>query len=228
MSQNRPYTTLFLLSSLDGKISSGNSSTFNARKEWYQIPEIAIGLQQFVDIKQTVDAWLFTTAKSLLSFNVNHLSYTPERTESSIAIIDNHQRLTRHGRKILANYYRRVVIFTEHPNYPEDTDNVTIIYQAALTLGKILAILQNTFSITNITIEAGGSINAALLKAHLIDRISIVLAPLIVGGQDTPTIADGESLTDLADIQTLIPLRLEGIHQLDNSFLQINYSVIKR
>lgn len=227
MQQNRPYTTLFLLSSVDGKISSGNGSMFNARKDWYHVPTIAIGLQQFVDIKQTVDSWLFTTAKTLLSFNVNHLNYTPERTEASVAIIDNHQRLTRHGRQILSNYYRNIVIFTEHPDYPEDTGNVTVIYQKKFDLATMLQTLKNNFAISNITIEAGGKINAELFKMDLIDRISIVMAPLIVGGQNTPSIADGESITDLADINTLTQLKLESIHQLENSFLQMNYSVIR-
>lgn len=41
---NRPITTLFMLESLDWKITSGNSDELDADKDWYRIDGVKEGL----------------------------------------------------------------------------------------------------------------------------------------------------------------------------------------
>ncbi|WP_347551608.1 RibD family protein [Pseudalkalibacillus hwajinpoensis] len=48
-------------------------------------------------------------------------------------------------------------------------------------------------------LSGGGSINGAFLRAGLIDEISIVLAPLAIGGRATPTVFDCEDLSSIQD-----------------------------
>ncbi|QHA90914.1 RibD family protein [Bacillus sp. N1-1] len=54
-------------------------------------------------------------------------------------------------------------------------------------------------------ISGGGTINGAFLRAGVVDEISVVLAPLAIGGRTTPTIFDGENLDS---IQQAVPLEL--------------------
>lgn len=46
-------------------------------------------------------------------------------------------------------------------------------------------------------ISGGGTINGAFLRAGVVDEISVVLAPLAIGGRTTPTIFDGDNLTSI-------------------------------
>lgn len=64
------------------------------------------------------------------------------------------------------------------------------------------------------------------VRNKLIDYVKIVIAPLIVGGKDVPTLVDGNSITDETELQKLMPLELIECNKLDNSYVQLKYKVI--
>lgn len=53
----RPVTTLFMLMSVDGKISTGATDELDFDKNFPHIEGIREGLQQYYDIEQTTDLW---------------------------------------------------------------------------------------------------------------------------------------------------------------------------
>lgn len=55
--------------------------------------------------------------------------------------------------------------------------------------------------VTRTTIQSGGTLNAELLRAGLIDEASIVIAPLLVGGTTTSTLIDGEVLHAVEELK---------------------------
>lgn len=93
--------------------------------------------------------------------------------------------------------------------YIEQLENKGITYLTAGNGEKIdveLALEQlSERGFKRIGISGGGTINGAFLRAGVVDEISIVLAPLAVGGRTTPTIFDGENLDS---IQQTVPLEL--------------------
>lgn len=48
--KKRSITTLFMLESLDGKISSGNNDELDADKDWSHIDGVKGGLHQYYEI----------------------------------------------------------------------------------------------------------------------------------------------------------------------------------
>ena len=60
---DRPITTLFMLISVDGKISPGASDSLDVDKDFPNIPGLKEGLPQYYDIKQTTDLWSFNTGR---------------------------------------------------------------------------------------------------------------------------------------------------------------------
>ena len=50
---NRPITTLFMLSSLDGKISTGGSDSCDFDRDLPKIPGLLDGLDQYYEIEST-------------------------------------------------------------------------------------------------------------------------------------------------------------------------------
>ena len=57
--KDRPITTLFMLTSVDGKISPGASDSLDVDKDFPNIEGLKEGLQQYYDIEQTTDLWQF-------------------------------------------------------------------------------------------------------------------------------------------------------------------------
>ena len=47
--------------------------------------------------------------------------------------------------------------------------------------------------------EGGGRLNDSLLRAGVVDEVNLTICPLILGGQDAPTIADGIGFGQLDD-----------------------------
>ena len=63
-------------------------------------------------------------------------------------------------------------------------------------------------------VEGGGELIFSLLEAGLVDRLSVFVGPMVIGGRDAPTLADGEGFLD-----GFPELRLEGVEPLDDGAL---------
>ena len=77
-----------------------------------------------------------------------------------------------------------------------------------------------------ITIQSGGTLNAVFVREKLIDHISIVVAPALIGGRNTSTVIDGESLHSEIDLKNIKALKLIKCNILKDSYLHIQYDVI--
>ena len=59
--------------------------------------------------------------------------------------------------------------------------------------------LREKRGIKRLLCEGGGEVNSALFRAGLVDEVYQTLCPLIFGGRDAPTMADGEGIEKLSD-----------------------------
>ena len=57
----KPITTLFMLQSVDGKISTGDIDKRDFDRDLPKIKEVKNGLHQYYDIEKTTDMFLFFT-----------------------------------------------------------------------------------------------------------------------------------------------------------------------
>ena len=54
---DRPITTLFMLMSVDGKISTGATDDLDVDRDFPKIVGVQEGLHQYYEIEQTTDLW---------------------------------------------------------------------------------------------------------------------------------------------------------------------------
>jgi len=87
--------------------------------------------------------------------------------------------------------------------------------------------MEEKYNAEAITIQSGGTLNEKFLRDNLIDYVNVVIAPLLVGGKDTSTLIDGEAITSSEDLNKLRALQLIECNQLENSYIQLKYKVIK-
>jgi 2,5-diamino-6-(ribosylamino)-4(3H)-pyrimidinone 5'-phosphate reductase len=80
--KTRPITTLFMLSSVDGKISTGASDALEADSGFSIIGGVRQGLRQYYEIEQTTDLWSLNSGRVQAKMGVNEKSL-PHRTQAS-------------------------------------------------------------------------------------------------------------------------------------------------
>ena len=85
---DRPVTTLFMLMSVDGKISTGASDDLDVDKDFPRIAGVSEGLHQYYEIEQTTDLWTLNSGRVQAKIGVN-TKKTPDRTPVSFVVIDN-------------------------------------------------------------------------------------------------------------------------------------------
>ncbi|MBR3142684.1 MAG: dihydrofolate reductase family protein, partial [Clostridiales bacterium] len=115
----------------------------------------------------------------------------------------------------------------EHPAFGIRSDNLHIILQKELSLTDMLKTLKSDFGCDRITIQSGGTLNSMFLREKLFDYVDIVVAPVLIGGKDTATLIDGESLCCKSDLDKLGALKLIECKELKASYIRLRYKVLQ-
>lgn len=80
---------------------------------------------------------------------------------------------------------------------------VAIFGKTELDFPNALRWLRNKWNVKRLLCEGGGEINAGLIRAGLVHEIYQTLCPVIFGGRDAPTLADGQGFDRLRDATRL-------------------------
>ena len=225
---NRPVTTLFMLMSVDGKISTGATDDLDVDRDFPKIPGVSEGLHQYYEIEQTTDLWTLNSGRVQAKIGVN-TKQMPDRTPVSFVVIDNNH-LNENGIRYLCALSKKFVLVTsneEHPAFQIKEDNFHIMLQKELSLEHALAKLKSEYGCERITIQTGGTLNGLFLREKLFDYVDIVVAPVLVGGKDTPTLIDGGSLLSQNELSKLGVLKLQECEVLECSYLRLRYEVMR-
>ena len=224
---DRPITTLFMLISVDGKISTGSTDNLDVDKDFPKIAGVREGLHQYYEIEQTTDLWSFNSGRVQEKMGVN-TKELPNKTPISFVLLDNHH-LTEQGIRYFCALSKEFVLVTsnaDHPAFQVDGSNLHIIFQRELSLTGALSKLKSEFGCQRITIQSGGTLNGLFLREKLFDYVDIVVAPILIGGKDTSSLIDGQSLSSERELSKLGVLRLQECKVLENSYLRLRYEVI--
>jgi len=147
-------------------------------------------------------------------------------------VIDNKPHLTEKGINYLSKLSEKVVVVTTNNSHPAKSasgilENIEILqYEQKIDFVDMFKKLKTQFGAERVTIQSGGALNSEFLKLGLIDNLSIVVAPILIGGKNTPSLIDGESLHVVEDLQNIRALKLENVDVLENSYLHLKYKVI--
>lgn len=223
----RPEITLFMLMSVDGKISTGASDDRDVDKDFPKLEGVAQGLPQYYAIERTTDLWSLNTGRVQEKMGVNTRPY-PTRTAVSFVLMDN-RHLTEHGVRYFCRRGQQCVLITQNPAHPAfevKEENLHILCQKKLDLRAAMASLYTDFGCKKLTVQSGGTVNGLFLREKLFDRIDVVVAPVLIGGRETPTLIDGVSLQTEEELGQLGVLKLEDCTVLKNSYLRLRYRVI--
>ncbi len=228
---DRPITTLFMLTSVDGKISTGSNDKLDVDKDFPKIKGIKEGLKQYYEIEQTTDLHSLNSGRVLAKVGANKPQKNLVKLPVSFLIIDNEPHLNKIGVDNFLKKSKKLYIITTNKNHPafkrKDADNLEIIYyKNKIDFVDLFRKLKQDYKINRITIQTGGTLNSTFLRNKLIDKISIVVAPTLIGGTDTPSLIDGKSLFSVKELSLVKALKLTEVKKLNDSYLHLKYNVI--
>jgi 2,5-diamino-6-(ribosylamino)-4(3H)-pyrimidinone 5'-phosphate reductase len=232
MEKERTYNTLFLIQSLDGKISTGDTDDLDVDKDFSRVHGVKEGLKQYYDIEATTDNVSFNSGKVQAKVGANARIWEKDRSDIHFVIVDNKPHLNEQGVEYFARRSKVFYLITtnkEHPAFKLKEsfgDKLQIFYyENDVDFKEVFEKLKEDGH-GRVTIQTGGDLNAVLLRQGLIDELSIVIAPVLVGGKDTQSLIAGESLHTESDLMKTRPLELIESKILENSYLHLRYKVI--
>lgn len=121
----------------------------------------------------------------------------------------------------------RVVIFTTHRTSKEQLERlhmhgVEVFADDAprVDLVKMMSTLKE-IGVGRLMVEGGGTMNFELLRLGLVDELTLYIAPMIFGGANAPTLADGLGVPRDAAIE----MRLQHIQQWDDGGVVLKYKI---
>lgn len=91
-------------------------------------------------------------------------------------------------------------------------------------LAAALEALNARYGIQTIQVDSGGTLNGVLLRAGLVDEISLLISPSLAGGMSPRSIYRAP---DLASAEGIIPLRLFHLEQLEDDIVWLRYEVVR-
>jgi 2,5-diamino-6-(ribosylamino)-4(3H)-pyrimidinone 5'-phosphate reductase len=226
----KPITTLFMLMSVDGKISTGSIDERDVDKDFPKIDGIRNGLNQYYEIERTTDLFSMNSGKVMAKVGANIKKESVTKIPVSFIIIDNKPHLNEMGVEYFIKMSKIFFLVTTNENHPafkyNGIENLQIIhYENKIDFPDLFKQLKCKYNIETMTLQTGGTLNSIILRNKLIDKISIVVAPALIGGKDTSTLVDGESIKSFEELKEIKALKLIDVIKLNHSYINLKYEI---
>ncbi|MGI3901201.1 MAG: dihydrofolate reductase family protein [Janthinobacterium lividum] len=191
----KPHVIVHMITSVDGRIKTSRWSSFEGRGEYEKVHDLLEG-----------DAWMCGRvtmsgyARGEAPYPATHetvprADHIARRDAAGYAVaLDASGRLAWGRDSIDADHL--VVVVSESVSDAHlaglRRDGVSYVFGGAeaIDFGRVLETLRREFGIKRLLVEGGGRINGSLLKAGLVDELSLLLAPAVDG------LAGGAALFD--------------------------------
>jgi 2,5-diamino-6-(ribosylamino)-4(3H)-pyrimidinone 5'-phosphate reductase len=227
----KPITTLFMLMSVDGKISTGSIDERDVDKDFPKIDGIRNGLNQYYEIERTTDLFSMNSGKVMAKVGANSKKENVTKIPVSFIIIDNKPHLNETGVEYFIKMSKIFFLVTTNENHPafkyNGIENLQIMYyKDRVDFLDLFKQLKCRYNIETMTLQTGGTLNSIILRNKLIDKISIVVAPALIGGKNTSTLIDGESIKSFEELKEIKALKLIDVIKLNYSYINIKYEII--
>jgi len=193
----RPFVHLKLAMSLDGRISLNKSVSTALSGD--------SALNRVHELRHEHDAILIGANTALVDNpNLTDRSGKPRRRPLARIVLDNSLRLPVQHSLATSAQETPTLVFTSNID-PVDTEplidlgvQVIPIPGGPRNLPEVLEELYRR-EIQSVLVEGGSEVAGAFIDAELVDKITLIIAPMIIGGYDAPVAIGGKGASSLTD-----------------------------
>lgn len=207
--KQRPFVHLKLAMSLDGRISIDNSVSTAISGD--------AGRRRVQDLRHEHDAILIGGNTAYVDNpSLTDRSGKSRRRPLVRVVLDNQLRLPRDSTLVTTAKETPTMVFT---NSRDDEAVETLInsgvdivktQMGGRDLAGVLAEMKNR-NIQSVLVEGGSEIAGSLIDSRLVDKVTFIAAPIIIGGREAPNAIGGAGADSIAQAMRLQNLTVEQI-----------------
>jgi 2,5-diamino-6-(ribosylamino)-4(3H)-pyrimidinone 5'-phosphate reductase len=215
-----------------------NGVSVDGRMDWFSGD---IGLYYELAAQMNADAMLSGSNTMLAAFSAEK-GATPENEETAeplpgdfpeptllLVVVDSRGRLQHLHQMRRTPYWRDTIVLCSratpqtHLTYLQEHQLDFIVAGAErVDLRAALAELKARFGINVMRIDSGGVLNGVLLREGLVDEVSLLVNPYLVGGTTPRSIF---TAPDLTSMERVIPLKLTHLKNVRDDIVWLRYEV---
>lgn len=204
MKRDRPFIAINVAITADGKIAPANRRfiPFTTPRDHALMHELRAQHDAVMSGARTIDL-------APVTLDVGGPKYLRKRR--ALGLADAHLRVIVTGSgsidpqaKIFQNRFGPILILTTENAGQNKLATLSKLADALhISPGKQINFpaacqwLRREWQVKTLICEGGGAVNAALFEAHLVDRLYLTIAPVILGGRQAPTPSDGQGFPTL-------------------------------
>lgn len=220
----RPYVILNAAMTLDGKIATlSGSSNISGAKD----------LERVHELRKDCDGIMVGIGTVLADdprLTIHKIDAKPSDNPVRI-VVDSKCRTPADARITNGDAKTIIAMANEYKDEFKASDKYEILKRKGVKFFfsgdvqvdlKMLMIYLHEVGIDKLMLEGGSTLNFSMIKAGLIDEISICVAPMVVGGINAKTFFDGEGFNTMDES---VKLKLIDYCLLDEDFI-LNYKVL--
>lgn len=224
---SKPEVTLIVSSSVDGCLMSRDSDELDSHKDWKDSPIVRGVIQQFYDFSAATNIYNLTTASTMIRIGLNEETFSPKKDPVNLIVLDLHDELLPRAVVHLAASVEKLLVVTGTKRADISKQKIPANCQL-LTSGlnmvplKLMSLFKKKYHIDNITIQSAGPFNSQWLNANVVDYLTVIVYPLVVSTNGTPTFPKGSWLEDIG----VKPLQLISVNTFDTNYVSLRYKVV--
>ena len=208
--KSRPFIHLKMASSLDGKIATraGDSRWITGEASLNRVHEM----------RHEYDAILIGSGTAITDDPLlTDRSGKPRRRKLVRVVLDSRLRLSPESQLAQTANEIPTIVFTDNQDHEKiealEKQNIEIVYEPGG--GRDLNFVFRNLckrDLQSIFVEGGAQIAGAFLDAGMVDKVSFFIAPMLIGGKDSPTAIGGVGAMRLANAMRLqdVEIRQHG------------------
>lgn len=201
-----PFVLMNMSMSADGKIATWNRevSTFSSKRDH----------EHLLELRSTVDAVMCgarTVDLNEINLGPGGVKWRRKRRRAGLDEFNLRILVTGSGSldaqaEVFRHRFSPILILTTEritaralETLQQVADEVRICGRREIDWSESLAWLRREHQVNRLMIEGGGELNDALFRAGLVDELHLTICPVLLGGRNAPTIADGVGVGSLEE-----------------------------
>lgn len=230
LSRQRPFVRINVASTVDGKLAphTRHFVPFTHPRDRALLLELRSEADAVMSGARTVDLDTINLGPGPARFRRKRLrnglsEYNLRVVVSGSASLDPNAEIFRHR-------FSPIIVLAAHSadrrkleRLRKVADEVKLCGKREVDFTEALAWLRQQWKVRHLLCEGGGEVNAALFRQGVVDEIYQTVAPLVFGGRNAPTMADGEGISEVKDATRL---RLKSLRRIGDE-LYLVYRVRK-
>jgi riboflavin-specific deaminase-like protein len=226
-----PFVFINVATTVDGKLAPANRKfvPFGSRRDQRLLLELRARADAVMAGARTVDLLPINLGPGPAKYRRKRLR--KGMAEYNLRVVVSGSGTLNPGAEIFQHPFSPVIVLTNGlatrsnlRRLSEVADEVKVFGDEELDFKAALTWLRKEWGVKRLLCEGGGEVNGALFRSGLVDEVYQTISPLVFGGRDAPTLADG---VGVEEVSQAAKLRLQSLDRFGDELFLV-YRVIKK